>query len=200
MEIWKDIKGYEGIYQASNTGKIRSVDRVRKVIGSNKFKKNYTYTRFYKGKELVGGLDKDGYRIGVFYDSEGKRKTLKFHRLIAQTFIPNPNNFPEVNHKNGNKQDNDISNLEWVTTQQNVQHAFKTGLRQGKRKPVARLDKNTLEVLQIYPSVASTAKEGYNPGHVGGCCRGDRGRVTHKGYRWRFLEDLETCNDYRKHT
>lgn len=199
MEFWKDVAGYEGIYQASNQGRIRSLDREREFVGRNQTGKPFTYTRKHKGKILAGGLDKNGYRIGVFYDKDGKRRTHKFHRLIAQTLIPNPDNLPEVNHDDGNKQNNEISNLEWTTTRKNIQHAFDTGLKESYgKKPVVMLDKDTLEVLKVYDSIQASVADGFNRNHVGGCCRGDIGRRTHKGYRWCFLHDLERATTIRK--
>lgn len=192
MEIWKAIEGYEGIYEASIYGRLRSLDRHRIMKGANK-DKEFTYKRFHKGRILAGGLDKNGYRIGVFYDSEGKRRTLKFHRLIAQTFIPNPEGLPQVNHKDGVKDNNHIDNLEWITGSGNVRHGIETGLTTFDtcKKPVAMLDKDTLKVIKIYESAQATVKDGFNRGHVGGCCRGDYGRNTHKGYKWKFLDDFE---------
>lgn len=191
MDTWKDIEGYEGIYQVSKRGVLKSLDREREFEGRNQIK-TYTYTRFHKGVTLAGGLDKNGYRIGVFYDHKGKRKTLKFHRIVAQSFIPNPNILPEVNHINGIKDDNRVTNLEWVTTRANVAHYLERGLKtEYGRKPVAMLDKDTLEILKTYDSIEETTKDGFNRNHVGGCCRRDYGRKTHKGYRWKFLADLE---------
>jgi len=192
MNEWKDIKGYEGIYQAHPSGKLRSLDRYRTMTGRNKVK-SFTYDRFLKGKVLVGGIDKDGYRIGVFHDSLGNRKTLKFHRLIAQTFIENKHNLPEVNHKDGNKTNNNANNLEWTSTSSNVQHAFDTGLKNmdWKKRAVVQLDKNTLEVIKVYESATATESDGFRRTSVGGCCRGDYGKKTHKGFIWKFLADFE---------
>lgn len=187
MEVWKDIKGYEGIYQASNTGKLRSLDRMKKTIGANKSGR-YPVEYLIKGKILVGGKDKDGYIIGVFRDHGGNKRMKKFHRLIAQTFLPNPLNLPQVNHINGIKNDNRIENLEWVSAKRNANHSIETGLRthDGLKKKVARLDPITLEVLEVYESAMSTKHKGFNRCCVGECCRGQRD--MHKGYRWKFVD------------
>lgn len=190
MEIWKDIEGYEGIYQASSKGRLRSLDRTRVITGRNQYGK-FEREAFSKGVVLSGGADKNGYRIGVFHDKDGKRRTLKFHRIIAQTFIPNPNNYPQVNHKNGIKDDNQVENLEWVSNSKNIQHAIENGFRGTVSIEVAMLDKDTLEVIKVYESAQATVQDGFNRGHVGGCCRGDYGRHIHKGYRWKFVHDLE---------
>ena len=113
-EVWKDIVGYEGLYQVNNLGKIKSLKRVD------------NNNHIVKEKILKGCYDKDGYLKVILYN--GKNKTYRVHRLVAQTFIPNPDNKPQVNHISGNKKDNSIQNLEWVTSKENVNHAWKTGL------------------------------------------------------------------------
>lgn len=110
-EIWKDIKGYEGFYQISNIGRIKNLPR--KYAPRERIRKNC--------------LDSDGYGLIILY-RDGTSKTKKIHRLVAQAFIENPLNLPEVNHKNGIKTDNYTDNLEWVTTRQNIEHAIKIGL------------------------------------------------------------------------
>lgn len=187
MEVWKDIEGYEGIYQASNTGKIRSLDRMKKTTGVNQVG-SYPVEYIIKGKVLTGGKDKNGYIIGVFRTSDGTRSTKKFHRLIAQTFIPNPLNLPQVNHINGIKDDNRVENLEWTTAKGNILHAVNAGLRpnQGGKKKVARLNPNTLEVLETFESATQAGKKGYGRCKVGECCRGQID--MYKGYRWKFID------------
>lgn len=111
MEIWKDIPNYEGYYQASTEGRIRSVDRIRID--------NY----HLKGRVLKNNKLKDGYKQ-VLLMVDNKKDYEKVHRLVAQTFIPNPDNKPQVNHKNGNKGDNRVENLEWVTRSENMIHAY----------------------------------------------------------------------------
>ena len=101
-QVWKDIPGYEGVYQVSNTGKVRSL--------------NYRGTG--KTKILKQSTSKHGYKKVVLYKNK-KGKTYLVHRLIAQTFIPNPNNWPQVNHKDENKTNNVAWNLEWCTSKYN---------------------------------------------------------------------------------
>lgn len=115
-EEWRDINGYEGYYQASNTGKIRSL--------------NYNHTK--KTKVLKGGLDKDGYRLHVFCVN-GVRKTVKSHRVILETFKGLSKGKPMVNHINGIKNDNRLENLEWSTNKDNQLHAYKIGLHRGRK-------------------------------------------------------------------
>lgn len=111
-EIWRDIHEYEGLYQVSNLGKIKSL--------------NYNHTK--KEKILVLANSSTGYKVTVLSKS-GKTKTINVHRLVAEAFIPNPNNLPCINHKDGNKINNCFDNLEWCTYSHNNKEAFRLGLR-----------------------------------------------------------------------
>ena len=102
-EIWKDIEGYEGKYQVSNLGRVRSLN----------------YHRMGITKLLKARKDKDGYNM-AFLVRSGYNRPVGVHRLVAQAFIPNPNNYPCVNHKNEVKDDNRVENLEWCTVRYNT--------------------------------------------------------------------------------
>lgn len=104
-QIWKDIEGYEGKYQVSNTGKVRSL--------------NYRHTG--KTKVMRQYTDKDGYK-NITLRTNGKRKVYFIHRLVAQAFLPNPNNYPIINHKDENKTNNAVWNLEWCTYKYNTNY------------------------------------------------------------------------------
>ena len=113
VEEWRDIAGYEGIYQISNLGRVKSLGR--------------TYwhgNRIYRQKEklLKLGCDSSGYNSVMLYNHEHQSKRIMVHLLVARTFIPNPENLPEVNHKDENKHNNIISNLEWCTRKYNVNY------------------------------------------------------------------------------
>lgn len=112
MEEWVDIKGFNGKYQVSNTGKVRSLcyknPRILSTGKTGKYR-NYLEVKLYK-------------------DGRGTGKNYKVHRLVAEAFLPNPDNKPQVNHIDGNTFNNDVSNLEWVTDSENQKHAWDNGL------------------------------------------------------------------------
>ena len=107
-EIWKEIKGYEGKYKISNWGRLKS------------------YAQNKTGKISCGSPQKKGYLAVTLYDNKGNRQTYKIHRLVAEAFIPNPNNYPQVNHKDENKNNNHVSNLEWCTNEYNYHYGTRT--------------------------------------------------------------------------
>lgn len=127
MEIWKDIPGYEGFYQASNDGKVRSL--------------NYNHTR--EKKIMKQSTDKLGYKR-VMLCKNGKRKTFQVHRLVAIIFIPNPKNLPCVNHKDENPSNNHINNLEWCSYSYNNNY----GTRNERASKAIKGKKHTEETKQ----------------------------------------------------
>lgn len=140
MEIWKDIEGYEGHYQVSTDGRVRSLDR--------EVNHKRTGVAFWRGVEISQRMHK-GYRT-VTLNLDGVKKTIAVHRLLAKAHIPNPENKTCINHKNGLRSDNRIENLEWATHSDNLHHAYRTGLRKmykGKEVKVSWLsqqEKNNL--------------------------------------------------------
>jgi hypothetical protein len=121
-EIWKKIIGFRSFYEVSNYGNVRSINRIviRKTI---KGFENLNYT----GRILKPYQDTNGY-FSVRLSSNSKAKTIRVHRLVAMAFIENPENKETINHKDGNKLNNNCYNLEWATYLENNQHAVKTGL------------------------------------------------------------------------
>ncbi len=134
MTEWRAIKGYEDLYEVSNTGLVRSLDRVDRL---NRFKKGVLKAPCDNGR---------GY-LCVNLKHNGKQTQKTIHRLVAQAFIANPDNLPEVNHKDGNKANNHVNNLEWCTISDNKKHAFKNGLnkqRKGLDNPQHTLSKEAV--------------------------------------------------------
>lgn len=124
MEIWKDIKGYEGYYQVSNMGRIKSLPR--KIYNSGILGKNKFYIT--KEKILKGRLDKKGY-LRVVLCKNNKKKDYLIHRLTIEAFKKNVDNKPCINHIDGNKTNNKLDNLEWCTYSENLTHAYKMNLK-----------------------------------------------------------------------
>lgn len=136
IEEWRPVEGYEGLYEVSNLGRVRSVDRY--VVDSLENR------RFYKGKVLSPGIRPDGY-LFVILSCNGKSKTINVHRIVAQAFIPNFDNLPMVNHKDEDKSNNRVDNLEWCNAKYNntygtrqdkvretaIKNGYWTGLRSG---------------------------------------------------------------------
>lgn len=137
-EIWKDILGYEGIYQISNLGRCKKL--YREWFGGNGGK------RFTEEKIMTPHYSKFGYNHQPFIKN-GKLKDLRICRLVAIAFIPNPENKPFVNHKDGNKANDNAGNLEWNTRSENDMHAFKNGLRSamtGSKNGMSKITEGTV--------------------------------------------------------
>jgi len=162
MEVWKDVADYEGLYQISNQGRVRNAESVLKtfVCGS-------------------------GYRE-IILTKHRKRTPKLIHRMVAEAFLPNPDGKQEVNHKDGNKFNNDVSNLEWVTPSENQRHSrMVLGAKSFQRSVVC------VELQRTYESIAKAATDlGLKSPLIWKCCNGTQ-RTT-GGYHWRYAEGGET--------
>ena len=179
-EYWKPVVGYEGLYEVSNWGRVKSFDTYRKGINGS--------IRCCKGKIIKYQKTKYGYlQVGLW--KNGKCKKYAVHRLVAQAFIPNPNNLPCVNHKDENKQNNIVTNLEWCDRKYNCNYGTRNKrisekMTNGKlSKPVLQYDLEG-NFIREWASVMECGRNGYNQGHVADCCNGKL--KTHKGFIWRY--------------
>ena len=167
IEIWKDIKGYEGLYQVSNLGNVKSLAKTRKGITNR--------------EDIILKLcNKDGYNVVNLWKDK-KKKTIKVHRLVAQAFIPNIENKPYINHINAIRNDNRISNLEWCNQSENIRHAYNIGNIKTKR--VMQFDKNK-RYIKTWSSIKEAEKIlGICGSHISNCCNGIRKSAG--GYIWK---------------
>ena len=192
--------GFEGLYEVSNAGKVRSVDRY--ING-----KNGSHS-FIKGIMMKLQTSHKGY-YNVVLHKNGNHFTKAVHRLVAEAFIPNPNNLPQVNHIDTNKKNNNVSNLEWITNEDNMKHAVQHGcynnttqkqidhalqnqkeMVEKRKRPVVQLLNN--ECVNIFPSIAEANKYlgiKHQNGHICSCCKGRRNKCY--GYQWMYLDDYE---------
>lgn len=186
-EIWKDIPEYEGLYQASSLGNIRSIDRII-------YDKNLKRSRNFKGKILKQNIRNDGY-LFVNLSKNGINKVVKIHRIIAKTFIKNNNNYKCINHINGNKQDNNINNLEWCTYSHNIKEAYRLGLKKsisikgGKNKCskiVNQYDLDNNFIKKWYCIKDASKKLKIKDSNISLCCKGKRNKAG--GYIWKYEE------------
>lgn len=178
VEIWKDIEGFTG-YQVSNLGIVRSLDRTKTVINHKG-----TWEHEFKGTVMKQQTDKYGYsRVMLHADSQ--QKNCKIHRLVAMAFLPNPENKGTVNHKDGDKLNNTVDNLEWNTQAEQNIHAYKAGLRLIHCKPVLQIDIGTGKVMQEYPSIREAERQmKVSQGSITDCLNGKQ--KSCRGFHWKY--------------
>lgn len=154
-EEFLDIPGWEGMYQVSNLGTVRSLDR---IVGSVTGK---TYHR--KGKVMPQHYNEDGYKV-VYLTKNARDRTLGVHRAMALAFIPNPDNKPMINHLNAIRDDNRLENLEWCTNSENIKHSFNLGISCNKG------DKHPRRVLtmEMVRGIRAELASGKTPAEVAG--------------------------------
>lgn len=170
MEIWKDIKGYEGKYQVSNQGRVKSL--------------NYNNTTAPKILSLI--YDNGYCYVGLSCNSSTKK--IGVHRLVADAFIPNPENKPCINHINTVRDDNNVENLEWCTIKENNQN-YQTLLNKRNNcklsKPIIALQDGIIKMY--FPSTMEAQRMGFRQGSVSRCARGERN--IYQGYKWQYMDD-----------
>lgn len=173
MEEWKGVLGYEGSYEVSNEGRVRSLERIV----------NPTRPYMRKGGLLKPNTDRDGYqRVTLF--SNGARKKVGVHQLVARTFIPNLENFPIINHKDENPRNNRVENLEWCTHEYNSNYGNRNH-KVSKEVSKAVTSYNPLsKEFKHYSSMELTREDGFTPSKVSRCCNGKQ--RTHRGLLWEF--------------
>ena len=180
---WCDIIGYENEYQINQFGEIRTLKDSPKL-------KKYDVLKPQISK-------RNGYVYQMLYKN-GKEKLLRVHRLVAMAFLPNPNNLPQVNHKDGNKQNNSVDNLEWCEQSDNMKHAYKNGLQipsENQRKAIINTNKlkqkkvcqiKDGEVINTFSGISEASRQTkISISCISRCC--NLKRKSTNGYEWRFL-------------
>ena len=159
-EIWKDVVGYENLYQVSNFGNVKRKGKTKNLCKS---KNNY---------------------YGVKLCKNNIKKYMSIHRLVASAFIPNPKSLPQVNHIDGNKFNNYVNNLEWVSQSDNEKHAYLLGLTKPTRiSPVIKYDLNG-NYIEKYNSIQEAKEKNKLCSKISDCCLGNR--KTAGGFIWKY--------------
>lgn len=185
---WKNIADYDGLYQVSSDGQV-------KRMPGTKF--NKLTGRYNRSEQILSNCPNSQGYIGVGLSNGNVRKSFKVHRLVAEAFIPNPQNLPEVNHKNCVKSDNRVENLEWVSRSQNIQHAFDNGLNRPNKvnlgKPpgehtsaraIQEIDIDGNVIKEFTSIVEATTLYGLPQGEVSRVCSGKHKSVHGKYFRY----------------
>lgn len=182
-EIWRDAVGYEGYYQVSNLGRVRSLDR---------YVNHWPHgEQLIKSRLLKQNNDGRGYNV-VTLCKNGTKTTHRVHRLVAEAFIPNPNAYPCINHKDEDKTNNMADNLEYCTVKYNSNYGTRNNRLGEKLTNRPDESKSVLqftldgEFVNEYPSMAEAQRQtGIDSGNISSCCRGDRYKST-GGYIWKY--------------
>ena len=181
MEEWKDIQGFEGLYQVSNQGRVKTLDRYLTA--------SYGSKQFRKGQIIKGVIMPNGY-VAVGLWKNNKSKSQYIHRLVAKAFIANPNSFKEVNHKDEDKTNNCVSNLEWCDHLYNINYGTakerisKSNLALQKGTKVAQYKGDKLIAI-FANSIEASRKTGVDSSAIRKVCLGRKKFNTAGGYIWR---------------
>lgn len=178
-EIWKDIEGYEGLYQVSNLGRVRKL-----ANASRRLNRWGTYTEYHQKECIIQpAFDSAKQYQFVSLNYQRKRQLVLVHRLVAKAFIPNPDNLPQVNHKDENTTNNRADNLEWCNNIYNSHYGEHT-----KRKEVIQMTMDG-EYIKTFPSVREAERAtGIKHEAIAEVCRGERTHYSAGGYRWKYKE------------
>lgn len=186
MELWKDVKGYVGLYEVSNLG------RVRRVCGFVASGLRFNDKVFRKGGVLKQNSKRNGY-LTVDLSKENTVKTISVHRIVAEAFLEPVYGKTFVNHKNCNKHDNRVENLEWCTAEENREHAHKHGCYVNPNRKAVRCKQNGLVFESSYKAAEWVNETKYGnakqvrgiAGHIRDCCNGHQ--TTSNGYTWEYI-------------
>lgn len=193
-EEWRPCPKYEGFYEVSSFGRVRTIGRIHKHVNGNSF--------YRKGKIKAQVPAKEGYPlVSLSKFNKGNVKTV--HRLVAEAFLDNPENHPDVNHKKGIVTDNRVHQIEWCSTQYNCWHAYRVlgrkaaataflkGAESLKAIPIVQLTMDGL-YIKTWPCAVEVKNElGFNHRHICSVCKGRYGRKSSHGYRWLYLKDYQ---------
>lgn len=182
-EIWKPVEGYEGLYEVSNTGKVKALKRTVKSYNGLDRSFNEKILTLHSSK-ITKRHPKPIYHVELWKNN--KRKVKLIHRLVAETFIPNPEGKPQVNHIDGNRMNNSVENLEWCTGSENSKHAYKTGLSKPRGcKPIRGINKITGNIKE-YPSIEEAARQlNGNSDAIRSCLKGRSNSSC--GFFWEYI-------------
>ena len=184
-EEWRTIEEFKGLYEVSNYGRVRSLDRYAKIGGGG--------YRLAKGKIMKIGKYPNGYSMINFRNGDVRVSRL-VHRLVAQAFIPNPDELPEVNHKDENINNNMVDNLEWCTSKYNANYGSRNQrCYEGNRKyfkPVYQIDKDCGMIIRWWDSIADASRKlGLDETLIGRVCK--RKGQTAGGFYWRYADEYD---------
>ena len=182
VEIWQDVKGFEGFYQVSNLGRIKSLDRI--IQQHHRNQRNVEH--IYKGKILKGNINKNGYII-VDLHKKGKIKKFLLHRLIAETFIPKVKGKNIINHKDNNPTNNQVNNLEWCTQSENIKYAYEFGNKKAPhQKRIIQFDRNNNFICEWESQTQIERVLGIKQANISKVCLGKRSQAG--GYLWEYIK------------